>query len=129
VGARHGAEMEVAPFEYHWRLVAERLEIVAKLVQRYTGLDCHGENGLVDGEDFVHLLVRQDDVAADEAGRDGMHGSDDFDFSIFGIGVFDDGLDFGDAAGFLELVVRDIELDLVVSVDEARHCGCARQCG
>jgi hypothetical protein len=34
------------------------------------------------------------------------------------------GLDFGDAAGFLELVVRDVELDLIVPVDKARHFGC-----
>ena len=70
-----------------------------------------------------------DDVTANEARRDGVHGSDDFDFGIFGIGILDDGLDFADAAGFLELGVRDVEPDLVVPVDEARHRCCKTEFG
>jgi len=119
--------MEIAPLEDDGRLVSKRLEIVAELVQRDTGLDCHGEIGLIDGEDLVHLLVGHDNVTTNKARRDGVHGSNDFDFGIFGIGVFDDCLNFADGAGSFELVVRDVELDLVVPVDEARHVGCENE--
>ena len=79
------------------------------------------------GWDLVHLLVRQNDITTDEARRDGVHGSDDFDFCILSIGIFNDGLHFADAAGFLELGVRDFELDLIVPIDELRHfCFCCR---
>jgi hypothetical protein len=124
VSAGHGTEVEVAPFKDNGRLVAKGLEVAAKLVQRDTGLNRHGEVGLVDREDLVHLLVGQNNVATDEARRDGVHGSDDFDFGILSVGIFDDGLDFADAAGFLELGVWDVEFNLVVPVDKLRHfCG------
>ena len=115
--------MEISPFKDNGRLIAKRLEVATELMQRDTGLDRHGEGGLVDREDLVHLLVGQNDITADEARRDGVHGSNDFYFSIFGIGIFDYGLDFANAAGFLELGVWDVELDLVVPIDKARH-GC-----
>lgn len=96
-------------------------------MQRHTSLDRHGEVGLVDRENLIHLLVRQDDVTTDKARRDRMHGSDDLDFGIFSVCIFDNGLNLADAAGFLELVVRNIELDLVVPVHKARHFDCARK--
>ena len=53
-----------------------------------------------------------------------MHGTNDLDFGIVGIGLFDDGLDFLDGGWSFELGVRDVELNLVVLVDKARHVGC-----
>jgi hypothetical protein len=116
--------VEVAPFEDDGRLVAKRLEVATELMQGDTGLDRHSEVGLVDGQDVVHPFVGQNDVANDKAWGDGMHGSDDFDFCIPGISIFDDSLDLADAAGLFELVVQDVELDLVIPIDEARHIGC-----
>ena len=122
--ARYSCKMEVAPFKHNGRLIAKGLEVATELVQRDASLNRDGKVGLVDREDLVHVLVRQDDVTTDKARRDGVHGSNNFDFGILSIGIFDDGLDFADAAGFLEFGVRDIELDLVVPVDELRHLGC-----
>ena len=124
---RHRPKMEVAPFKHNGWLIAERLQVATELVQRDTSLDCHGEIGFVDGKDLVHLFVRQNNITTDEAWRDGVHGSNDFDFRILSIGIFDNCLNFADAAGFFELGVRDVELDLVVPVDKLRHFGCTKE--
>ena len=117
-------EFEVAPFKNHRALISKRFEIVAKLVESDSGLDSDGEVFFIHGENLSHPSAGQHDVTADEARRDGVHGADELDLGIVGIRLFDDSLDFLDGAWFLELVVRDVELDLVVPVDEARHVGC-----
>lgn len=124
MSARYSSKVEVAPFKDNGRLIVKRLEIATELVQRHSSLNRHSDIGLVNGEDLIHLLVRQDDVTTDEARRDGVHGPNDFDFSILSISIFDNCLDFADAAELLELGVRDVELDLVDPVHEARHFGC-----
>lgn len=119
--ATHGSKVEVTPFENDGRLIAKRLEVATQLVQRHTGLDGDGKVSLVDRQDLGHVLVGHDDVTADKTRRDGMHGSDDFDFGISGVGIFDYGLNLRDATGLLQLFVRYIELDLIVPVDEGLH--------
>lgn len=122
VGAADGSEKEVAILKDDGRLVHKRLKVAAKLIEGYAGLNSSSEIVFVDGDSFVHLLTGDDDVATNEAWRNGVDCSDSLDFCIAGVSLSDYPLDFISAARLLELGIVHMKLDGVVPIRKGRHC-------